>query len=221
MVCPMGEGKINVRPQVPEGLPREREDQVHRHRLKGDPLQSGRQGGQVHRPPPQKGLILLLKGLRPYADLRDAGLLQGPQKGDGHVVRVELHTDPLGDGEMLLHRPDDLPQPPGGQRRGPAAEVQAGDLPFGFHLGADHVNFPDQGVDVPAAQPGVIDRLAVGTEIAQAPAEGDVDIQPQALAVLIGEGPVKLAGQYKGLYRPGEPHPCQIGDDSHRSAPQI
>lgn len=207
MVCPAGKGQIHIRPQVLEGLPREGEDQVHGHRLEGDLLQGGRQGGQVHRPAPQEGLILLLKGLHPYADLRHASLLQCPQEGDGHVVRVELHSDPLGDGEVLPYRPDDLPQPPGGQGRGPATEVQASDLPSALRLAAHHVDLPDQGIDVLIAQIGVVDRLAVGAEIAQAPAEGDVDIQPQPLAVPIGEDLVKLAGEYKGFYRPGEPHP--------------
>ena len=58
---------------------------------------------------------------------------------------------------------------------------------FSGSLASRQMDLPDQGVDVPAACLLGVEGLAVGTEAADAPAEGDMDVQPQAVTVRKGQ----------------------------------
>ena len=127
MVGPPGKSRIQVPPQVLKGLAGQGEDEVHGHGLEGHGSQGPGQGGAIHRCPAQQVLKFGLEGLDADADPGHASGPEGLQHLRHHVVRVELHADTLGDVEVFLQLPHDLPQPPSSQSRGAAAKVQAGD----------------------------------------------------------------------------------------------
>lgn len=104
-----------------------------------------------------------------------------------YIFRMEFDPDALGNDKMLLDGVDDLLYAVRRQGRSAAAEVQAGDGLFSGNLASCQVDLPDQGVDVPAACFLGVEGLAVGTEAADAPAEGDMDVQPQAVTVRKGQ----------------------------------
>ena len=117
--------------------------------------------------------------------------------------------------EPLLQRGDGFAQPSGGQGGGAPAEIQAGGPLFPRMLPAHQMDFPDQSVQVAVHPLRAVDLLAIGAEAAQRPAEGNVDIQAQVRAVLIGKELVVFLSEGEGFDGPGQPHPGQISDDTH------
>lgn len=95
--------------------------------------------------------------------------MEGPGR---YIFRMEFDPDALGNDKMLLDGVNDLLYAVRRQGRSAAAEVQAGDGLFSGNLASCQVDLPDQGVDVPAACFLGVEGLAVGTEAADAPAEG-------------------------------------------------
>jgi hypothetical protein len=61
------------------------------------------------------------------------------------------------------------------------------------------MDLPDQGVDISVAQVLFIAHLAVGTEAADAPAEGDVDVKPQVITFGKRQDAVIFIFKGKGL----------------------
>lgn len=217
VVGPAGKGCVDVQLQILKGLPGQSEDEVHGDSLKGDSAEGRCQSGAVHRTAPQHGLEFFLEGLYADTDAGDARILQGLQEGGGHIVRVELHADALGDAKVLLYGLDDFRQTACGEGGGPAAKIQAGDGLFGVSLCSCQVDLPDERVDIVVTGFPGIHRFAIGAEAANVLAEGDVDIQPQAWAGFKGEALVIFVCKDKGSGRTGQPHPCQAGYHTHKS----
>ena len=96
-----------------------------------------------------------------------------------YIFRMEFDPDALGNDKMLLDGVDDLLYAVRRQGRSAAAEVQAGDGLFSGSLAFRQMDLPDQCVDVLTACLLGVEGLAVGTEAADAPAEGDMDVNAQ------------------------------------------
>ena len=212
------EGSFNVLLQILIGLLRQSKDKVHRHRFKRNRREGCGHRCRINRLPPQNVLIFLLERLDSDADFGDTRFPEGLKGINGHIIRVQLQTDTLGDLEILLAGIDDLLQSMGNQSRGAAANIQACD-PFLFRiLATNHPNLPQKGIQILVAQSLVEAHLAVRAKIADAFAEWDMNVEAQILAVRIGEHLVILIFECKGLPGPGQPAPGQICDDTHKQS---
>ena len=216
MVGAACENGVNVLSQILKGLPRKRENQIHGHGFKGHFLKRRFQSPRIHRLSAQKFLVFLPEGLDPDADPGHPCFFQRSEHRDCHVVRMKLCADPLRDLKILPDRPDDLPHAVCRQRRRPASEIQAGDLFPSLCLLSRQTDLSKQCIHIAAAQLLRIEDLAVGTEIADAPAERNMDVKPQLPARFKGKQLVVFFLKQKRLNRTGQPHPGQIGNYAHR-----
>ena len=178
-------------------------------------LQGCLQGIRIHCLSAQDLLIPGPEGLDPDTDPGNARTFKLLQHLRGDVVRVKFQADPVGNDKVVLQGMDDLSDPVNCKGGRPSAEIEAGDLfPAGM-LTPHHMDLPDQGIDIPAAQILFVAHLAVGTEAADAPAEGDMDIQSQSAAFVIGKDAVIFIFKGKGLPCSGKPGPCKTGKKTH------
>ena len=138
-----------------------------------------------------------------------------------YIFRMEFDPDALGNDKMLLDGVDDLLYAVRRQGRSAAAEVQVGDGLFSGSLASRQMDLPDQCVDVLTACLLGVEGLAVGTEAADAPAEGDMDVQPQAVTVRKGQLLIVFVFKKEGLCGTGQPHPCQLCDHMYAAPKYI
>ena len=122
---------------------------------------------------------------------------------------------------MVLDGVDDLLYTVCRQGRSASAEVQAGDSLFPGSLAPCQMDLPDQGVDVPAAGLLRVEDLTVGTEAADTPAEGDMNVQSQSAAVRKGQRLIVFIFKKEGLCGTGQPHPRQLRDHMYKTPKYI
>ena len=79
------------------------------------------------------------------------------------------------------------------------------------------MDFPNQRIYVPVAKLFGISNLAIGAEIADALTEWNMNIQSKVFAICKRQMLVIFIFEGEGLDRFGQPHSCQIRNDTHSS----
>ncbi|MNC38965.1 hypothetical protein D3C75_875980 [compost metagenome] len=131
--------------------------------------------------------ICFVEGLHSDADPGHARFLQHPQLVYGHIGRMKLQSDALGN---LKETAGNLYNPfylMGKQSGSTAAEIQRGHF-FTVRAGTAHYSdflFERRNISPSLILP--VDRLAIRAKLAQAPAERDVDIQAQIPGIRISQ----------------------------------
>ena len=211
-----GEGGVDVGDGVGGGLAREGEDEVHRDRVERDGAQGGLERRGRDGPAPERGQEPGAEGLHADAQPGRAGVAERPEgRGDG-VVGVPLGADAVRHLEAPFERGDDAAEPGRGQRRRAAAEVEARRAPApGAGGGADDFDLALEGVEVAGAERLVVANAAVGAEPAQAPAEGDVDVEPEVAGAGEGRRGVGLVRELERTEGAREPGGGEGADGIH------
>jgi len=102
VVCPNGEGLLNVADEVFFVLLREGEDEVHGDGLKGDGCEGFTHVFQLECFAPEGAEEFVVEGLNADANFAYASGFELAEGGDVDILRVELKSDTFADDEMCF-----------------------------------------------------------------------------------------------------------------------